>query len=65
MKREAIKEALEKIQKKYINNVTKKAGFVALDNEISNLADIAEKELEPNDELLDEIKKTKKNIVKQ
>lgn len=64
MKREAIKEALEKIQEKYINNVTKKTGFVALSNEISNLVDIAEQELKANDELLDELRKTKKNIVK-
>lgn len=64
MKREAIKEALEKIQEKYINNVTKKTGFVALGNEISNLVDIAEQELKANDELLDELRKTKKNIVK-
>jgi hypothetical protein len=63
MKREAIKEALEKIQQKYIDNATKNTNFVGLTNEISNLLDIAEKELKPNDELLNEIKNTKQNIV--
>lgn len=62
MNRDAIKEALEKIKEKYIKNETQSAGLVALDKEISLLEIIAKEKLEEDDEILEEIKKTKKIV---